>query len=132
MFDISALSTKDTTTIQLRHPVTDELIFADEAKKKPVQITVYGPGSSVYRNAITAMQNRQLKRNKKAMTAETLREEATELLVACSVSAENFDYKGVALTTKAAWTEMYNDSSIAWVREQVESAQGDVASFLQS
>lgn len=132
-FDISSLSAKDQTTVQLRHPVTDELLFADgDTKKKPVQITVYGPGSSTYRNAIAAMQNRQLKRNKKAMTAEMLREEATELLVTCSVGADNFDYKGTPLTTKQAWTDLYNDSALAWVREQVEANQGDLANFLQS
>lgn len=133
MFDITSLSTKDTTTVHLRHPVTDAPLYADgDAKKKPMTITVYGPGSSTYRNAIIAMQNRQLKRNKKQMSAELIREEATELLVTCSVSADNFDYAGTPLTTKQAWTDMYNDAKVSWVRDQVEEAQGDISAFLQS
>lgn len=132
MFDISKLATKETTTVPLRHPDTDEPLFADAEKKKPIQVTIYGSGSSTYRNALTAMQNRQLKRNKKQVSAEVLREETTELLVTCSVSADNFDYKGTPLTTKQAWTDLYNDPTLSWVREQVETAQGDVSAFLQS
>jgi hypothetical protein len=78
------------------------------------------------------MQNRQLKRNKKQMSAELIREESTELLVQTSVSADNFDYNGTPLTTKQAWTDLYNDVSLAWVREQVETAQGDISAFLES
>jgi len=132
MFNIASLSTKEQTVVHLRHPVTDELLYADEAKKKPIQVTVYGSGSSVYRNALTAMQNRQLKRNKKQMSAELIREESTELLVQTSVSADNFDYNGNPLTTKQAWTDLYNDVSLAWVREQVETVQGDISAFLES
>lgn len=131
-FNISSLAIKDTTKIQLRDPVTDELLFADEAKTQPIAINVYGPGSKIYRQALLNMQNRQLKRNKKGMSAELLREEATELLVAVSSSAENFDYNGEALTSKEVWTKLYDDTGLIWVRDQVEAGQGDLANFTKS
>lgn len=131
-FNLSALSTKDQCVVHLRHPVTDELLYDGEDKKKPVQIIVNGPGSSAYRNAITAMQNRQLRRGKKQVSAEVLREEGVELLVACSVAAENLAYNGEAITDKETWTSLYSDPSLGWVRDQVDAAIGDVSNFLPS
>jgi hypothetical protein len=85
-FSLDSLALKDTTELQLRHPVTEELLWADKEQTKPVAIALYGPSSKQYRNAITAMQNRQLRRGKQKVSAETLREESVKLLVACSDS----------------------------------------------
>lgn len=131
MFDISKFAAKESTTVHLRDPDTEELLYADKEKTKPLQITVYGTESATYRNGLLAMQNRQLKRSKKVMSAEVLREEATELLVSCSISADNFDYKGTPLTTKQAWTDLYEDVSLGFIRKQVEEAQADASNFLK-
>ena len=130
-FDLSSLATKDSVELHLRHPVTDELLYDDEAKKKPIQIILYGTSSKQYRNAITAMQNRQLKRGKKQATAESMREEGVELLVACSEKAVNLELrKGVPLDNDQAFRELYSDDSFGWLKDQVDSAVGDVSNFL--
>jgi hypothetical protein len=74
--NLDSLGLKDATLLQLRHPVTEELLWADKEQTKPVGIDLYGPASKQYRNAITAMQNRALRRGKQKPTAEQLREEA--------------------------------------------------------
>jgi len=130
MFDLNSLSLKDTVELQLRHPVTDELLFADEEKTKPVAIVLYGTSSKQYRNAITAMQNRALKRGKKQPTAEAMREEGVELLVACSEKAINLSYKGAAVDNDAAFRELYSDPSFSWLKDQVDAGLGDTSNFL--
>lgn len=132
MFNLDSLSLKDTVTLQLRHPVSDELLFADEDKKQPVSIVLYGTSSKQYRNAVTAMQNRALKRGKKQPTAEQMREESVELLVACSEKAINLSYKGEALDNDAAFRDLYSDPSFSWLKDQVDSALGDVSNFLEA
>lgn len=132
MFDLSTLATKDTTELHLRHPVTEELLYADEAKKKPVTITLYGSSSKQYRNAVNAMQNRQLKRGKKQLTAEQMREEGIALLVACSDKATNLELrKGVPVDSDAAFRELYSDDKFGWLKDQVDEAVGTVANFLE-
>lgn len=131
MFNIDTLSLKDTTLLLLKHPVTEEILYADgDEKKKPAGIELFGTGSKQYRNAISSMQNRALKRGKKQATAEQMREEAVELLTACSSSAQNFTYQGKPLLDADAFRAIYSDPSFSWLKEQVDAGLGDVSNFL--
>ena len=132
MFDLNTLSLKDTVELQLRHPVTDESLFADEAKTLPVCITLYGTSSKQYRNAITNLQNRQLNRGKKKVSAEVMRDEGIEILVACSEKATNMVYNGAPVTNAATFRALYSDPTFGWLKDQVDAALGDVGNFLNS
>ena len=135
-FNLDTLALKDTVDLQLRHPVTDEpLVTADG---KPVGIVLYGTASKQYRNAVTAMQNRALKRSQRAgkkdsaPTAEEMREESVRLLVACSEKAFNLEYKGAPLDNAEAFRSLYNDAAFSWIKDQVDAALGDVSNFLEA
>lgn len=127
MFSLDSLALKDTTELQLRHPVTEDLLFDGE---KPVGIELYGTASKQYRNAITAMQNRQLRRGKQKASAELLKEESISLLVACSARGINLEYDGKPLDNEDAFRSLYSDPRFSWVKEQVDEALGDVSRFL--
>ena len=131
-FDISTLASKDSTELHLRHPVTEELLYADEAKEKPVKIILWGTGSKAYRQAINAMQNRQLKRGKKQATAEVMREESVELLVACSQKAVNMLFEGQELNTPEAFRKMYSNDAYSWAKEQIDAALSDSGNFINA
>jgi len=132
MFDINTLALKDTFELQLTHPVSGELLFADEERTKPVTITLYGSSSKQYRNALTAMQNRQIKRSstKKQASAEVMREESTELLVACAATSKELTLNGKPVKAEADFRELFSDTQYSWVRDQVDTALGDTANFL--
>jgi hypothetical protein len=132
MFDLDKLSMKETVDLHLRHPVSEELLYADEAKTKPVVIVLQGTSSKQYRNAITAMQNRALKRGKKQASAEVMREEGIELLVACSEKAVNFSYQGKSVEDDAAFRSLYGDAKFSWLKDQVDTGLGDVSNFLEA
>lgn len=134
MFNLDTLSLKDTVSLQLRHPVTEELLFADKdgGKTKPVEIELHGTSSKEYRNAITAMQNRALKRGKKQASAEVMKEEGIELLVACSAKASNLSYAGKPVADDAAFRTLYGDAKFSWLKEQVDAGLGDVSNFLSA
>jgi hypothetical protein len=130
-FNLNKRSTIDVFSLQLRDPDTDELLFEDAEKKKPIIVEIYGPGSAAYKNAVLALQNRQLKRGKKVMTAELLREEGTELLAtAIAGSSGNIEYNGEIVKTKEQWVELLSDSSLEWLRDQINTAQNDLSNFL--
>lgn len=133
-FDLNTLALKDTYTLQLLHPVTREPLFADgETAKKPVEIELYGSASKQYRNAVKAMQNRQLKRKLKKVDAkaEELIQEGIDLLVACSAGANNLDIAGRPVGDEASFRALYADPKLSWVKDQVDEAVGDVANFLE-
>lgn len=131
MFSLDSLALKETTTLQLRHPVTEDALWADKEQTKPVGISLYGTSSKQYRNAITAMQNRQLRRgNKTKVNAETLREESVKLLVACSESGVNLTYNDQPLDSPEAFEALYSDPKFSWVKDQVDAALGDPSNFL--
>lgn len=132
MFDINTLALKDTTTLQLRHPVTGDLLFADNDEKKPVEVELFGTSSKEYRNAVTAMQNRQLKRQakKEKASVEVMRHEGIELLVACSAGSKNLSIGGKPVKTADDFRELYSDRKLSWLKDQVDEALGDVANFL--
>lgn len=126
---VSGLALKDTAVLHLKHPVTDELLF--DGDKKEVTVTLYGQASKQYRNAITAMQNRELRRKAKkdVATAEQIQDEATSLLVACSADS-TLQLDGEAVNDKDMFKKLYTDSRFAWVREQVDAFLGETSRFL--
>jgi hypothetical protein len=132
MFDINTLAIRDSVNVQLRHPVSDELLFADEGKTQPVQAVLWGTSSKQYRAAINAMQNRQLKRGKKQASAEVMREEGVQLLVACTQKFDNLSHDGVVVDNEEAVRALYTDDRYSWVKTQVDEALGDVANFIKA
>jgi hypothetical protein len=122
---------KDTYVLHLKNPETDELLFEDEAQELPVTVTVYGKSSTRYRNAVAAMQNRELRRKakKEVATAEQLLKESLDLLVACSATS-TLELDGEVVDNKAAFEKLYSNTELSWVRDQVDAAIGDDSNFL--
>jgi hypothetical protein len=127
-FELESLALKETTEVELLHPVSGEVLIDSEGNK--VTISLYGTSSKQYRNAITAMQSRALKRGKKQLSVEEMRKEGVELLVACSDKINSLTYKGAPVDNDSAFRELYADPKFSWLREQVDAAVGDVSSFL--
>lgn len=131
-FNLDSLALNDTTELHLRHPVTGEHLYADgDAKKEPVVSILYGTSSEQYRQAVTNMQNRALKRGKKPLTAEQMKAEAIELLVACSERINNLTYKGKPVDNSSAFRELYNDPKFSWLKDQHDETIGDISAFLE-
>lgn len=129
-FDLNTLALKETFELTLKHPATESTLFADEEQTKPLTITLQGTSSKAYRNALNALQNRQLKRNGKKATAEVMQEEAVTLLASVSVKATNFDYKGEALDNADTFRALYNDAKFSWVKTQVDEALAQIENFM--
>jgi hypothetical protein len=128
-FDLNSLAQKDSFTLQLKHPVSDELLFADDEKTLPVEIVLFGTSSKQFRNASIANQNAYIKRGKKPLTAEGMQASRIDLLVACSDKGNNIEYHGRALEGEV-FRSLYSDPSFEWLKDQVDAAIGDVANFL--
>lgn len=120
---------KDTFPLQLRDPL-DDTPLVDPDTGKPVIIHVFGTASKEYRDAVRAMQGRQLKRGNKKATVAEIQEEGVELLVAVSESAENLELDGGPVGSPASFRTLYSSPEYSWVREQVDAAVGDITNFL--
>lgn len=123
------LALKDTYVLHLTNPVSDEKLFDDEGNE--VTITLYGTSSKQYRNAVAAMQNRELRRKAKKETAkaEDIENESVSLLTACSVTS-TLELDGEPVDNKDAFRSLYGNPAYAWIRSQVDEALGDMTNFL--
>lgn len=133
MFNISTLALSADYELELRDPRTDEVLYASEDKsdESKVVIGLHGTASKQYRNQITAIQQRTLKRGKKPASPEVMREEGVELLVACSAYSKNLELDGEPVQTAAQFRKLYSDVRFSWLKDQVDGALGEVSNFLK-
>lgn len=130
MFDLNSLAIQDTTVMNVKSPKTGEPITVNNDGVTFVTITMASTGSRAYRQAVSAMQNRQLKRGKKQPTAEDQRKEGIDLLVACCITSENLGYNGVPVKTESDFRAILSDDKFHWLKTQVDECLGDVENFI--
>lgn len=127
----SLIPTDDTIVVELKHPVTEDLLLKDDGKA--MTITVYAPHSSTYKATIHEQTNKRIQKASKGkkitFTAEELENTSLELL---------------AKTTKD-WSIQLNGKSpkysvgeamdlyakLPWLKQQVMDAQEDFSAFLK-
>lgn len=117
------------TTIHLRDE-TNEKQYADEAKTQPVTITVVGTYSSRYRRLSDANRDKMLKQRRTQLDGDQLEEQGLELQAGCILGWDGITANGEPFPyTKANAVALLR--AAPWVREQVEAAMNDHASFLR-
>lgn len=129
-FNATSRSLKDTFTLQLRDPGTDELLWADEAETEPVTVTVYGSASKQYRNAMNALMRKNTERKGKAPAPSVQQAEGIEFLVACSETTDNLEVDGIEVKSIADFTKLYTRPDLNWIKKQVDAAISDDSNFL--
>jgi hypothetical protein len=122
----------DTIEVILNHPATLEPIL--KADGTEMSITVYAPHSKVYKDALHEQTNRRLQKAQKtkkfSMTSEEVEQSSLEVLARVT---KEWDIvlggKTPKLDIQSA-TELYRD--YPWIKDQVEEAVNDNASFLKA
>lgn len=115
------------TVVELKDQ-NGEPLYADDAKTLPVTITVAGTYSTRYRRAVDQNRDRMLKRRQATLDGEQLNRQSLELIAAAIIA-----WSG--LTESGADYPLTKENAIAlldacpWIREQVEMAASDHASF---
>lgn len=131
-FDLSSLNTTKTgdegAVLHLLHPATDEPLYLDEEKKKPVTITLYGADSTRFRN-LNSRLARQVQGKKGKPSIEAVEEATTAQLVGITKDWENMIFGGeLTEFTNQKVTNVYDE--YRWIREQVSNFITDRANFL--
>ena len=122
----------DGTALELRHPVTGEVLYDDDGKA--ITITLLGMDSEPFKRAQRAIINKRLQQGQKAkVTAEDLEKEAVDTLVGCTV-----DWSGIVLDgkpvpfSKDAARALYTRSDLPFIREQVDSFIAERSNFMKA
>jgi hypothetical protein len=122
----------DTIEVILNHPVTLEPIV--KADGTEMSITVYAPHSKVYKEALHEQTNRRLvkaqKSKKFTMTSEEAEQSALEVLARVT---KEWDIVLGGKTPKLDFqsaVDLYKE--YPWIKDQVEEALNDNASFLKA
>jgi len=130
MSDVRKYAVDPGARLHLRD-ANDELMFADDAKLKPIAVNLHGPGSKQYAKAQAAQQNRMIdklkRKGKTEQTAEQKAAEVADFLTDCTASFENMEYD--ELQGDALAHAVYSDLSIGFVAEQVNKFLGDWSNF---
>lgn len=122
---------QDTTDVTLYNPVTSEVLTNEDGSE--MTVTVHGPYSKKYKTISHAQQNRRLQKAQRTggklnLSAEEIEAAGLDLLVKC-VSGWNITLNGEKPDcTEAKVRDVFTE--MPWVREQVDSALGDVQAFL--
>ena len=124
---------KDTTDVELVHPMSGEVLTNDDGSS--MTITVYGPYSDFYKKTMHAQQNKRLAKaqrmgGKMNLTAEELEAGALDLLVKCTKGWKLTlnDGEGFLKLNEENVRKVYTEEP--WVRDQVEAVMGDTRAFL--
>lgn len=129
MTDIRKFAVEETSIIELLDANELPMIGDD---KKPMTITVWGPGSREYARAQAAQSNRVIdkikRKGKTNETAEDKAREQAEFLAGCTKEfSDNIEYddlKGAAL-----FKAVYSDADIGFIAEQVAKHLGEWSNF---
>lgn len=127
----SLIPTDDTIVVELKHPVTEDLLLKDDGK--PMTITVYAPHSTIYKSAIHEQTNKRIQKAAKGkkitLTAEDI-ENATLELLAKTTKDWSIQLNGKSPKYSVGEAmELY--AKLPWLKAQVLDAQEDFSAFLK-
>lgn len=127
----SLIPTDDTIVVELKHPVTEDLLLKDDGKA--MTITVYAPHSSVYKTQMHEQTNKRIQKASKGkkvtFTAEEL-ENATLELLAKTTKDWSIQLNGKSPKYSVGEAmELY--AKLPWLKQQVLEAQEDYSAFLK-
>lgn len=119
--DLANLDTKTAmekgAVLQLRHPATNELLFADDAKKKPMTITLMGIDGETF-SKIRRENQRKLSKANKSFNPEDADEQGLDTLAALTKDWANLVLGGKPLEfSRDNARKLYSD--YPWIRELV-------------
>lgn len=133
MTDIRKFAVEETGVIHLRDGA-DELMYADEDQKKPITITVYGPGSKQFAAAQARQNNRTMelirKKRNVSRSAADIKADDAEFLASCTKEFGNISYD--KLEGEALFKAVYSDPTLGFITDQVNKYLGDWANFTKS
>lgn len=135
-FDISTLAVEDTSTFQLRD-ASGAPVFTrptDGSAPKPVTVTIYGPGSDEYAEAVASRASRNMQRARKGkgrdLSADEIRREGAMFLADITSGFGNLRYKASTATGRELHMAIYRDRRIGFIADFVNEKIGDWESFL--
>lgn len=141
-FDVATFDISDTTEITINHPKTGEPFLVDveeddgqggsKTVKKPMSVSVYGPGSKPFKAAQMVSQKAYqatFHRGKSRETPEQNEARTATFLSACTISFNGFTYNGGDPKDRETFRACYRDPKRGWLTEQVNAEMGDWANF---
>lgn len=141
-YDVANFTVEDTTDIIINHPKTGEPFMIDVEEddgqggkrpaKKPMSVTVYGPGSKEFEAAQAQSEKAfglSFHRGKSRETPEQKKARTSAFLSACTIRFNHFTYNGGDPTDRETFRACYSDPKRNWLTEQVNLEMGDWSNF---
>jgi hypothetical protein len=119
--------------LTLVHPVTRQPMRDEEGN--PAYVDHYSADSEIARKHQRVLQRRRLAmRGRIKITPEELEGEAVEILAALTAGWHLVDLKGNVIDlpfSQENARELYSNSAVSWLREQIDESTADRANFSQ-
>lgn len=133
VFDI----TKDAVPVQLKHPVTQELLFDGDPKdNKKCCVLLYGKDSAAFKERQRMLSDKALEstlknRGRPKLSAAELEEDNIITLVACIAGFTNMEVDGKPMGSTAAEVRSVLER-FPWIAEQADENITDRSNFIKS
>ena len=136
--DLSQLDTKKAADegafLQLRHPVTNELLVDKDDDNKPIGLTLLGSDSEAYRSSSLFRSNRRLKEamkkgDKANLSVESIDNDKLDCLAACTIKFHQIAVDGKQRQCSADEAKKLY-TRFTWIREQAEQFIDDRGNYL--
>ena len=128
--DMSSLAIQQYSEMQLRHPVSGELMWADDEKTIPRTITIASRASEEYKASMKGWTDLASKSKGGKASPELNSERATHLLVAVCKGSSYVMFDGVEPQTKAEFKRILDNPSYGWLKDQIDEHLGDTGNFI--
>lgn len=118
------------TVVHVRDAV-GELQYQEADPTRPVTITVAGTFSKRYQDTLAGHRDALFKQRRATLSGEQLTQQQIELVAACIISWDGFTLNGAPFPCTMENAVMVLKSA-HWIRQELEEAMGDHASFFTS
>lgn len=129
--DIKKFAVEPTKKLHLRD-ASDELMYSNGDKSKPMVVNLFGPASKQFAKAKAAQSNkivdRMKRKGKSSQSADQNIAETAEFLSGCTESWENVEYQGIT-ETNALSHAIYSDPEIGFIADQVSKELNEWGNF---
>jgi hypothetical protein len=142
MANIRKHAVAETTVLHVEDANGEPIWEGEGEGRKPVTITLYGPGSKQYQQALSKQTDKYLNKIRKHGKSynESVEEKSKrecEFLADITSDTDNLSYPDengadLDLSKNANLVTMYSDASIGFIKEQANKWAGDWANFVKA
>lgn len=123
--NLDTLAVAETTRVHLADALGEKLYDNDQ----PVEIEIYGKGSKAHKQALAELNRKSMQRKGKPQNLAVIMEDNADYLASISKASYNLDHAGAPVDSYETFKNLYMNTKLFFIKDQVQEALDDNANF---